>query len=72
MARKYKFHKWYGVLWYDRAYRRWYYRPFITKKEAKAQFAYLLNNNVDATNVELVRRVSAWNYYDGRLDVEAL
>ena len=72
MARQYKFHRWYGVLWYDRARQRFCYRDFITKKEAKAQFKELLNNNIDAIHVELIRKITAWNYHDGRLDVEAL
>ena len=72
MARHYKFHRYYGVLWYDRARQRWYYRDFITKKEAKAQFKDILNNNIEATHVELIRKISAWNYHDGRVKVEAL
>lgn len=72
MARHYKFHKYYGVLWYDIAYRRWLYRSFITKKEAKAQFEYLIKNSNDSIHVELIRRISAWNYDEGRLEVEAL
>lgn len=72
MARKYKFHRWYSVLWYNRDHQRYYYESFMTKKEAKAKFKDLLNNHVEATHIELIRKISAWNYYDGRLNVEAL
>jgi hypothetical protein len=41
VARKYKFHKTYAVIWYDRS-------------------------------VEIVKRLWAFNYYDGRIPLEAL
>lgn len=72
MARKYKFHKTYAVIWYDNRDLRWHYQDFLTKKEARifaASFEVVMG---EVVHVEIVKRLWAFNYYDGRVPLEAL
>lgn len=72
MARKYKFHKTYAVIWYNRVAGRYYYKSMMTKREAKEYAASLERVIGEVTHVEIVKRLWAYNYYDGRIPLEAL
>lgn len=72
MARRYKFHKTYAVIWYDRSVERYYYKVVMTKREAKEYAASLERVIGKITHIEIVKRLWAFNYYDGRIPLEAL
>lgn len=73
MARKYKFHKTYAVIWYNRSARRYFYKVTITKREAREYAQYLMRYvDSEVTHIEIVKRLWAYNYHDGRIPLEAL
>ena len=72
MARKYKFHKTYAVMWFDRRDTRWHYKYFLTKKEAKALALPIEIIKEEIVCVEIVKRLLGYDYYEGRIPLEAL
>ena len=72
MARKYKFHKTYAVIYFSREMERYYYKTFLTKREAM-EFVRSLHISHDiVSDVEVVKRVWAYNTLDGRIPLEKL
>ena len=72
MARKYKFHKTYAVVYYDKSELRYHYQVFLTKREAKECVENLEMLIGKIIHVEIVKRLWAFNYYDGRIPLETL
>lgn len=70
MARKYKFHIWYSVIWMDNHSVVWHCRDKLTKKEAKeiARLAF----ERGAYRVDIVKRLHSKTITDGVIDIEAL
>ena len=70
MVRKYKFHRYYAVVWYNRETLRWYYSGHLTKKEADAKFKNVLISE-SVMHAEIVSQVVGWDYCSGRIEFEA-
>lgn len=72
MVRKYKFHKTYAVIYYDRSFERYFYIVFLTKRGAKEYVEMLGRSETDITRIEIVKRVWAYDHQDGRVPLETL
>lgn len=70
MGRKYKHHKYYSVIYFDRRYERWYVQDWLTLREAREYVRSLDIVKEEIVHVEIVKRVWAFNYYDGRVLLE--
>lgn len=72
MARKYKYHYYYSVLWLDRTYNgsNIHGKDMLTKKQAKkyAEFVYKRG----AYRVDIVKRVFSKNRTDGVIKLEEI
>lgn len=69
MARVYKIHFYYGVVWSDKDRGRYFYRTFMTLREAR-KFANLLRATNEYYEVDVIRRLNAWNMRHGDIHVE--
>ena len=67
MARKYRYHYYYSVLWLDRI---WHIKDMLTKKQAKkyAEFVYKRG----AYRVDIVKRVFSENRTGGVINLEEI
>lgn len=70
MARHYKFHKWYAVVYLKAHCSKFTMIEPLTKKEARMVRDDLIKNP-DVIHVEITKRIDAW-CYEGRIEVEAL
>lgn len=72
MARKYKYHYYYAVMWTDRLYNGGaiHWKDGLTKKQAKkwAEFVY----RKGAYRVDIVKRVFSKNRTDGVINLEEI
>lgn len=66
--RKYKFHRWYSVIYYDRARQRFYVKERLTLKEARG-FIGDIGVDPDITHIDIVRRIWSYNIHDGVIDI---
>ena len=66
--RKYKFHRWYSVMYYDRGFGRIRIKDGLTLKEARV-FIGEIGVDPEVTHIEIVRRVWAYNNHDGVIDL---
>lgn len=73
MKRKYRFRKYYAVVYYDRFAARYYVDEYLTKKEARDRVRYLFyQDNVEYSCVDIVKRVWSWRRISGLVDLEEL
>ena len=70
MARKYKYHKYYSVIFFDIRYERWYIKHWLTLREARQYVMTLDIVKDEITHVEIVKRILAIDCYDGRIPLE--
>lgn len=71
MARKYKFHKWYSVMWIDDSLAsRIHCFDLLTKKEAKAMAEHLYHNG--AYRVDIMKRVHSQDRVKGVVKLDNL
>ena len=70
MARKYKFHRWYSVTWWDNSGMGIHCRDNLTLKEARniAGEAY----DRGALRVDIVKRMNSKNKVDGVIKLEEI
>lgn len=71
MARKYKIHQFYAVIWHNQATNQWYRDDMLTKRKARIISEYV-TSYPDNDYVEVVRRLIAMDRKRGELDIEAL
>ncbi len=71
MARKYKIHKYYAVIWHNRISRKWFRDEMLTKREARNVADYVMSYP-DNDYVEVVKRIIARDREEGEIDLEAL
>lgn len=71
MARKYKVHKFYAVIWHNQFSKKWFRNDMLTKREARSVADYVMSYP-DNDYVEVVRRVIATDKAKGDIDLEAL
>ena len=72
MARKYKYHKYYSVIFFDRRHEQWYIKHWLTLREAREYVRTLDIVKDEITHVEIVKRMLAIDYYDGRIPLEEI
>lgn len=71
MARKYRWHKWYSVMWIDdNIESRIHCHDLLTKKEAKAMAEYLYHNG--AYRVDIMKRVYSQDRVKGVAKLEEI
>ena len=66
--RKYRFHRWYSVVYYDRGYQKFYVKDCLTLKEARV-FIGEIGVNPDVTQIDIVKRIWSYNSYEGWIDL---
>ena len=73
MKRKYRFRKYYAVVYYDYRDRRYRVEENMTLKEARVRARYLFNcRNCTFSCIDIIKRVWSWRKYHGVVDLEAL
>ena len=73
MKRKYRYRKYYAVVYYDRTAARYYVDEYLTKKEARARVRYLFDHDKSEYScIDIVKRVWSWRRHGGLVDLEAL
>lgn len=72
MRRKYRFRKYYAVVYHDGGAKRVYVEDGLTLKQARAFTQYLYNNRRDYLCIDIVKRVWSWRKNRGLVDLEAL
>lgn len=73
MRRKYRYRKYYSVVYYEKDAARYYVEDYLTKKEARARVRYLFDHGRrEYTRIDIVKRVWSWEKYSGLVDLEAL
>lgn len=72
MKRKYRFRKYYAVVYYDRHAERYYVDEYLTKREARARVHHLFNDRHEYSSIDIVKRVWSWRRHGGLVDLEAL
>lgn len=70
MARKYKFHKWYSVTWWDSSGMGIHCRDNLTLKEARSIAGSAYDRG--AFRVDIVKRMTSENKVDGVIKLEEI
>lgn len=55
----------YGIIYYSRNVRQFYYKTFATKKEALNEIQYLTLGKDFVSQIDIVKIVLSWDAYDG-------
>jgi hypothetical protein len=71
MARAYRFHKWYGVFYYNVKTKAWHNIGYLTKREARKELAKVLTNK-DNLFAEIIKLEKAISNLHGEVEIETL